>query len=49
MNRNFISIAALLGALSVVLGAFAAHKLKQLVGPEAVGVFETGVAVAVLI
>jgi len=43
MNRNFISIAALLGALSVVLGAFAAHKLKQLVGPEAVAVFETGV------
>ena len=43
MNRNFISIAALLGALSVVLGAFAAHKLKQMVAPEAVAVFETGV------
>ena len=43
MNRNFISIAALLGALSVVLGAFAAHKLKQMVSPEAVAVFETGV------
>jgi uncharacterized membrane protein YgdD (TMEM256/DUF423 family) len=43
MNRNFLSIAALLGALSVVLGAFAAHKLKEIVGPDTVAVFETGV------
>jgi len=43
MNRNFLSIAALLGALSVALGAFAAHKLKEIVGPETVAVFETGV------
>jgi uncharacterized membrane protein YgdD (TMEM256/DUF423 family) len=43
MNRNFLSIAALLGALSVVLGAFAAHKLKEIVGPETVAAFETGV------
>jgi len=43
MNRNFLSIAALLGALSVALGAFAAHKLKEMVGPETVAVFETGV------
>jgi len=43
MNRNFLSIAALLGALSVVLGAFAAHKLKEIVSPDAVAVFETGV------
>jgi uncharacterized membrane protein YgdD (TMEM256/DUF423 family) len=43
MNRNFISIAALLGALSVALGAFAAHKLRQMAGPDTVAVFETGV------
>jgi uncharacterized membrane protein YgdD (TMEM256/DUF423 family) len=43
MNRNFLSIAALLGALSVALGAFAAHKLKEIVGPDTVAIFETGV------
>ena len=43
MNRNFLSIAALLGALSVALGAFAAHKLREMVGPDTVAIFETGV------
>jgi uncharacterized membrane protein YgdD (TMEM256/DUF423 family) len=43
MNRNFLSVAAILGALSVALGAFAAHKLKTMVGPETVAIFETGV------
>jgi uncharacterized membrane protein YgdD (TMEM256/DUF423 family) len=43
MNRNFLSIAALLGAISVALGAFAAHKLKTMVGPDTVAIFETGV------
>jgi len=43
MNKQFLSIAAMLGALSVVLGAFAAHKLKDMVSPETVTVFETGV------
>src|SRR5580693_2724778 len=43
MNRQFLSIAALLGALTVALGAFAAHKLKEMVSPEAVAVFDTGV------
>jgi uncharacterized membrane protein YgdD (TMEM256/DUF423 family) len=43
MNRNFLSVAAILGALSVALGAFAAHKLKTMVGPETVATFETGV------
>ena len=43
MNKNFLSVAALLGALSVALGAFAAHKLKEIVSPDAVAVFETGV------
>jgi uncharacterized membrane protein YgdD (TMEM256/DUF423 family) len=43
MNKNFLSVAALLGALSVALGAFAAHKLREMVSPDAVAVFETGV------
>lgn len=43
MNRNFLSIAALLGALCVALGAFAAHKLRDIVGPDTVAIFETGV------
>ncbi|MBS1659982.1 MAG: DUF423 domain-containing protein [Bacteroidetes bacterium] len=43
MNKNFLSIAAILGALSVALGAFAAHKLKSMTGAETVAIFETGV------
>ncbi|MDP4252950.1 MAG: DUF423 domain-containing protein [Bacteroidota bacterium] len=43
MNKSFLSIAALFGALSVALGAFAAHKLREMVGPEDVATFETGV------
>ena len=43
MNRNFLSVAALLGALSVALGAFAAHKLRAMTSPETVAIFETGV------
>ena len=43
MNKSFLSIAALLGALSVALGAFAAHKLREMVSPEDVATFETGV------
>jgi uncharacterized membrane protein YgdD (TMEM256/DUF423 family) len=43
MNKQFLSIAAMLGALSVVLGAFAAHKLRDIVGPDDVAIFETGV------
>jgi uncharacterized membrane protein YgdD (TMEM256/DUF423 family) len=43
MNRNFLSVAALLGALSVILGAFAAHQLRAMTSPETVAIFETGV------
>jgi uncharacterized membrane protein YgdD (TMEM256/DUF423 family) len=43
MNKSFISIAASLGALSVALGAFAAHKLREMVSPDVVAIFETGV------
>ena len=43
MNRNFLSIAALLGALSVALGAFAAHSLRSMANADTVSIFETGV------
>ncbi len=43
MNRKIILIAAVLGAIAIVLGAFGAHGLKKLIAPEAITVFETGV------
>jgi uncharacterized membrane protein YgdD (TMEM256/DUF423 family) len=43
MHTNYIKTAAFLGALSVALGAFAAHKLKTLVPEATVATFETGV------
>jgi uncharacterized membrane protein YgdD (TMEM256/DUF423 family) len=43
MHRTFLITAALLGALSVALGAFAAHGLRQVVPPDTVATFETGV------
>ena len=43
MHRNFFKTACLLGALSVVLGAFAAHSLKGSISDYAVAIFETGV------
>lgn len=43
MNRNFLSVAALLGALSVALGAFAAHSLRSIANADTVDIFQTGV------
>ena len=43
MHRSFLQIAALLGAVSVALGAFGAHALKKAVSEAAVNIFETGV------
>jgi uncharacterized membrane protein YgdD (TMEM256/DUF423 family) len=43
MQKGFIKSAALLGALSVMLGAFGAHALKQLISEKSVAIFETGV------
>ncbi|MCP9235320.1 DUF423 domain-containing protein [Lewinella sp. JB7] len=41
--RSIGRIAALSGALSVALGAFAAHGLRDLVDPAQLAIFETGV------
>lgn len=43
MNKTFLRIAALLGALSVILGAFGAHGLKQIVDEHSLSIFETAV------
>ncbi|NJB85314.1 uncharacterized membrane protein YgdD (TMEM256/DUF423 family) [Lewinella marina] len=44
MNQTqLIRLTALLGASAVVLGAFGAHGLRQLVGPDQLAVYETGV------
>ncbi|HLY71859.1 MAG TPA: DUF423 domain-containing protein [Puia sp.] len=43
MNKNFLCIAAISGFISVALGAFAAHKLKDIVTADALSVFQTAV------
>ena len=43
MHKGFIKTAALLGALSVILGAFAAHGLKKMLAAEELQIFETAV------
>ncbi|MCP9753275.1 DUF423 domain-containing protein [Ferruginibacter sp. HRS2-29] len=43
MHKGFLKTAALLGALSVILGAFAAHGLKDMVSERSVATFETAV------
>jgi uncharacterized membrane protein YgdD (TMEM256/DUF423 family) len=43
MNKSFLIIAALLGALSVMLGAFGAHTLKSKLPVDALEIFETAV------
>ncbi|HVZ26332.1 MAG TPA: DUF423 domain-containing protein [Sediminibacterium sp.] len=43
MHRYFLSAAAIMGGLAVVLGAFGAHALKQHLGPDTLAVYETGV------
>jgi len=43
MHRTFLILAAIIAALSVALGAFAAHALKDLVSDKAIATFETAV------
>ena len=43
MNRKFLITGSLLGAIAVALGAFGAHALKEIVPPETVTTFQTGV------
>ncbi|RYY54355.1 MAG: DUF423 domain-containing protein [Chitinophagaceae bacterium] len=43
MHKGFLLAGSALGALAVILGAFGAHKLKEIVPAETVNVFDTGV------
>lgn len=42
MTQIFLAIASILGGLSVALGAFASHALKEKLTERAVEIFETG-------
>lgn len=42
MTRIFLAIAASLGGLSVILGAFASHALKERLSDRALEIWETG-------
>jgi uncharacterized membrane protein YgdD (TMEM256/DUF423 family) len=43
MNKTFLITAAVIGALSVALGAFGSHGLKDKLNEYALGIFETAV------
>lgn len=43
MNKTILITGLAFGLLAVVLGAFGAHGLKRVVGPEEINTFETGV------
>lgn len=43
MHKGFIKTAAVSGALAVLLGAFAAHRLKQILPADILQIFETAV------
>jgi len=43
MHKTFLSLGTVLAGLGVVLGAFGAHGLKKLVGPDVVNTYQTGV------
>ena len=43
MHKKYLKAGAILGALSVVLGAFAAHTLKERIPANALEIFETAV------
>lgn len=46
MPQTFLAMGALIGALSVALGAFGAHALRARLTPEKLNTFETGVRYA---
>lgn len=43
MHKGFLKAAAILGALAVMLGAFAAHGLKEQLPANQLAIFDTGV------
>ena len=43
MNKRILICAAILAIIAIIFGAFGAHKLKELLTPESLSSFETGV------
>jgi uncharacterized membrane protein YgdD (TMEM256/DUF423 family) len=43
MHKGLLKLGAILGGLTVILGAFAAHTIKSRVSADVLTVFETGV------
>ena len=43
MNKTIIRVASVFGLLSIIFGAFGAHALKEVLTPEQLVSFETGV------
>lgn len=43
MHKTIIGAAAIMGLLSIILGAFGAHALKEILSPDQLVGFETGV------
>tara|TARA_B100000949_G_scaffold14524_2_gene11235 strand:+ start:5395 stop:5808 length:414 start_codon:yes stop_codon:yes gene_type:complete len=43
LSKNILVTASILGAITIVIGAFGAHGLKKLVAPNVLASFETGV------
>jgi len=43
MHKAYLISGALLAGVAVILGAFGAHGLKKLAGPDTVATFQTGV------
>jgi uncharacterized membrane protein YgdD (TMEM256/DUF423 family) len=43
MQKLFLGLGTFLAGLGVILGAFGAHGLKKLVGPDTVATYQTGV------
>ena len=43
MERKITSIAAIIGMIAIILGAFGAHALKKVLSLEQLNTFETGV------
>ncbi|MEI6817706.1 MAG: DUF423 domain-containing protein [Bacteroidota bacterium] len=44
MNKSFLIIASIFGALAVMLGAFGAHTLKPLISEDYLRIYEKGVS-----
>ena len=43
IDKNIVATASFLGALTIAIGAFGAHGLKELIDVKALATFETGV------